>query len=187
MYHKPELGIQNPYALDQAQLDAAIALLKQQNTIIGEYWSDAVAQITSFAGGNTVVGTSWEILRKFAAKPNLKTTLPIEGSTGWYDSWLVSSKTKNVNCAYAWMDYTSTASVNGAIAMNFGMAPANTAFCATSAETQAHCDEFAAEDEAFWTKISPWTTPIETCVDGRKDVKCTSFQEWTNAWATIKG
>lgn len=58
MYHKPELGIKNPYALDKTQLDAAIALLKQQNTIVGEYWSDAVAQITSFVGGNTVVGTS---------------------------------------------------------------------------------------------------------------------------------
>lgn len=85
------------------------------------------------------------------------------------------------------MDYTSTASVNGAIAMNFGMAPANIAFCASSPEAQAHCDEFAAEDEEFFKKIWPWTTPIETCIDGRKDVKCTSFQEWTNAWATIKG
>jgi len=130
MYHKPELNIKNPYALDQTQLAAAVDLLKQQNKIIGEYWSDPVAQITSFVGGNTVVGTSWEVLRKFAAKDNLKTTLPIEGSTGWYDAWLVSSKTKNINCAYAWMDYTSRADVNGAIAVNFGMAPANTAFCA---------------------------------------------------------
>jgi putative spermidine/putrescine transport system substrate-binding protein len=187
MYHQPELGIKNPYALDKDQLAAAISLLKQQNKIIGEYWSDPVAQITSFVGGNTVVGTSWEILRKFAGKANIKTTLPQEGSTGWYDSWLVSSKTKNVNCAYAWMDYTSRADVNGAIAMNFGMAPANTAFCATSEEAQAHCDEFAAEDEEFFKKVWPWTTPIETCIDGRTDVKCTSFQEWTNAWLTVKG
>jgi putative spermidine/putrescine transport system substrate-binding protein len=187
MYHNPELGIKNPYALDQTQLDAAIELLKQQNQIIGEYWSDPVAQITSYVGGNTVVGTSWEILRKFADSPNIKTTLPIEGSTGWYDSWLVSSSTPNVNCAYAWMDYTSRADVNGAIAMNFGMAPANIAFCATSAEAQAHCDEFAAEDEEFFKRIWPWTTPIETCLDGRTDVKCTSFQEWTNAWLTVKG
>ena len=187
MYHNPELGIKNPYALDKTQLDAAIALLKQQNQIIGEYWSDVFAQIGSFTGGNTVVGTSWEILRKFAAKENIKTTLPVEGSTGWYDAWLVSSKTKNVNCAYAWMDYTSKADVNGAIAMNFGMAPANLAFCSSSEKAQAHCDEYFAEDEEFFKKIWPWTTPIETCVDGRKDVKCTSFQEWTNAWATIKG
>jgi len=78
MYHQPELGIENPYALDQTQLDAAVELLKQQNGIIGEYWSDAVAQITSFVGGNTVVGTSWEVLRKFADTPSIKTTLPVE-------------------------------------------------------------------------------------------------------------
>jgi putative spermidine/putrescine transport system substrate-binding protein len=187
MYHKPELGITNPYALDETQLAAAVELLKQQNGIIGEYWSDAVAQITSFVGGNTVVGTSWEILKKFAAQDNLKTTLPKEGSTGWYDTWLLSSTSPNSNCAYAWIDYTSQASVNGAIAMNFGMAPANIAFCATDADTQAHCDQFAAEDEAFWDQVWPWTTPIEECVDGRTDVKCTSFQDWTNAWVTVKG
>jgi putative spermidine/putrescine transport system substrate-binding protein len=187
MYHNPELGIENPYALDQTQLDAAIELLKQQNEIIGEYWADPVAQITSFVGGNTVVGTSWEVLRKFADSPNLVTTLPVEGSTGWYDAWLVSTTSPNVNCAYAWMDYTSRPDVNGAIAMNFGMAPANIAFCASSEEAQAHCDEFAAEDEEFFSKIWPWTTPIEQCVDGRTDVTCTNFQDWTNAWLTVKG
>jgi putative spermidine/putrescine transport system substrate-binding protein len=187
MSTKPELGITNPYALDETQLAAAVELLKQQNGIIGEYWSDAVAQITSFVGGNTVVGTSWEILKKFAAQDNLKTTLPKEGSTGWYDTWLLSSTSPNSNCAYAWIDYTSQASVNGAIAMNFGMAPSNIAFCATDADTQAHCDQFAAEDEAFWDQVWPWTTPIEECVDGRTDVKCTSFQDWTNAWVTVKG
>jgi putative spermidine/putrescine transport system substrate-binding protein len=187
MYHNPELGIKNPYALDEIQLAAAVDLLKQQNSIIGEYWSDPVAQITSFVGGNTVVGTSWEVLRKFAATDSIKTTLPVEGSTGWYDAWLVSSTTDNVNCAYAWMDYTSRPDVNGAIAVNFGMAPANIAYCATSAEAQAHCDEFAAEDEAFFDRVWPWTTPIEQCVDGRTEVTCTSFQDWTNAWLTVKG
>jgi len=187
MYHNPELGIENPYALDEAQLAAAVDLLKQQNQIIGEYWSDAVAQITSFVGGNTVVGTSWEVLAKFADTPSIKTTLPKEGSTGWFDAWLVSSSTPNVNCAYAWMDYTSQPAVNGAIAMNFGMAPANSAFCASSPEAQAHCDLYAAEDEEFFDRIWAWTTPIEQCVDGRTDVKCTSFQDWTNAWLTVKG
>jgi len=187
MYHNPELNIENPYALDEDQLAAAVDLLKQQNTVIGEYWSDAVAQITSFVGGDTVVGTSWEILRKFAASDNLKTTLPVEGSTGWFDTWLVSSTSPNSNCAYAWIDYTSQASVNGAISENFGMAPANIAYCSTNPETQAHCDEFSAEDEVFWDRIWPWTTPIAECVDGRTDVECTNFQDWTNAWLTVKG
>ena len=85
------------------------------------------------------------------------------------------------------MDYTSQPDVNGAIAMNFGMAPANIAFCETSAEAQAHCDEYFAEDEEFFSEIWPWTTPIEQCIDGRTDVQCTSFQDWTNAWLTVKG
>ena len=77
--------------------------------------------------------------------------------------------------------------VQGQIFLKNSSSPANVAFCKSSAKAQAHCDEYFAEDEEFFKKIWPWTTPIETCVDGRKDVKCTSFQEWTNAWATIKG
>jgi putative spermidine/putrescine transport system substrate-binding protein len=187
MYHNPELGITNPYALDETQLAAAVDLLKQQNGIIGEYWSDPAAQITSFVGGNTVVGTSWEILRKLSGEEKLKGTLPKEGSTGWYDAWMLSSTAANPNCAYLWMDYVSSPEVNGQIATTFGMAPANGAWCESSAEAQAHCEQYNATNEEYFDQIWPWTTPIEQCVDGRTDVKCTSFQDWTNAWATIKG
>jgi len=187
MYHQPELGIQNPYALDETQLAAAVDLLKQQNEIVAEYWSDPVAQITSFVGGTTVAGTSWEILRKLAADDRMQGTLPQEGSTGWADAWMISSESDAPTCAYLWMDYTSSAEVNGAIAMNFGMAPANGAFCELSDEAAAHCEEFNALNEEYFEQVWYWTTPIEQCIDGRTDVKCTSFQDWTNAWATIKG
>ena len=187
MYHEPDLGITNPYALDQTQLDAAIELLKQQNELVSEYWSDPVAQITSFAGGTTVVGTSWEVLRKFTEDDKFKGTLPIEGSTGWSDAWMISAESDAPNCAYRWMDYTSAADVNGAIAMNFGMAPANAAFCETDDEAAAHCEEFNATNEEYFDKVWFWTTPIEQCVDGRTDVECTNFQEWTQAWLTVKG
>ena len=187
MYHKPELGITNPYALDETQLAAAVDLLKQQNSIIGEYWSDPAAQITSFVGGNTVVGTSWEILRKLSGEEKLKGTLPKEGSTGWYDAWMLSSTAANPNCAYLWMDYVSSPEVNGQIATTFGMAPANGAWCESSEEAKAHCEQYNATNEEYFDQIWPWTTPIEQCVDGRTDVKCTSFQDWTDAWATIKG
>lgn len=187
MHHQPDLGITNPYALDDTQLAAAIELLKQQNGIVAEYWSDPVAQITSFAGGTTVVGTSWEVLRKLADDDRLQGTLPVEGSTGWSDAWMISSQSDSPNCAYMWMDYTSSPEVNGQIAMNFGMAPANAAFCDTSEEAAAHCEEFRAEDEEYFSNVWFWTTPLEQCVDGRTDVQCTSFQEWTQAWLTVKG
>lgn len=187
MHHQPELGIENPYALDETQLAAAVELLQQQNAIVSEYWADPVAQITSFLGGTTVAGTSWEILRKLTADDRMQGTLPVEGSTGWSDAWMISSESDAPNCAYLWMDYTSQAEVNGAIAMNFGMAPANGAFCESSDEAAAHCDEFHALDESYFENVWYWTTPIEQCIDGRTEVRCTSFQEWTNAWATVKG
>ncbi|MBC9927916.1 MULTISPECIES: extracellular solute-binding protein [unclassified Leucobacter] len=187
MATQPDLGIKNPYALDEKQLAAAVDLLKQQNEIIGDYWADPVKQITAFNGGDVVVGTSWEILRKLSENPKLEGTLPEEGSTGWSDAWMVGAKSKNVNCAYAWMDYTSSPEVNGAIAMNFGMAPANAAFCETSDEAREHCETFNATDEEYFKKVWFWTTPIEQCIDGRTDVKCTNFQQWTDAWVTVKG
>jgi putative spermidine/putrescine transport system substrate-binding protein len=37
---QPDLGIKNPYELDDKQFNAAVDLLKKQRGIIGEYWSD---------------------------------------------------------------------------------------------------------------------------------------------------
>ncbi|GHD44785.1 extracellular solute-binding protein [Mycetocola manganoxydans] len=187
MAHEPDLGIKNPYALDKEQLAAAIDLLKQQNKIVSEYWADPAAQITSFVGGNSVIGTSWEVLRKLSEDEKFKSVLPEEGSTGWSDAWMLSGESDSPNCAYAWMDYTSAPEVNGQIAMGFGMAPANAAFCDLNDEAKAHCDYFNATDEEYFKKVWFWTTPIEQCIDGRTDVQCTNFQEWTDAWLTVKG
>ena len=57
--HNPELNITDPYELDQEQFDAAIDLLKQQREFIGEYWSDALKQISAVENGDTLVGTTW--------------------------------------------------------------------------------------------------------------------------------
>jgi putative spermidine/putrescine transport system substrate-binding protein len=186
MATQPELGIKNPYSLDKDQLAAAVDLLKEQNKMVSEYWNPST-NVTSFTGGNSVVGTSWEVLRKATQDERFQSVLPKEGATGWSDAWMLAAEAKNPNCAYAWMDYTSSPQVNGQIAMNFGMAPANGAFCDLSAEAKAHCDDYSATDEDYYSKVWFWTTPIEPCLDGRKDVKCTSYQDWTAAWPTVKG
>lgn len=187
MATQPDLGITNPYALDQAQLDASIELLKTQNSILSEYWSDPTAQISSFTGGTSVVGTSWEVLRKLSEDDRMQGVLPEEGSTGWSDTWMIAAEAQHPNCAYQWMNYTSAPEVNGQIAMNFGMAPANGAFCDLNDVASAHCETFHALDEDYFKKVWFWTTPLEQCVDGRTDVQCTNFQQWTQAWQTVKG
>ena len=56
MKHQPDLGITNPYELDDKQFNAAIDLLKEQNANIGEYWADYTKEISAFANGDTQVG-----------------------------------------------------------------------------------------------------------------------------------
>ena len=58
--HQPDLGIDNPYELDDEQFNAAVDLLKQQRPNVGEYWSDAAKQISAFTNGDDQVGTTWQ-------------------------------------------------------------------------------------------------------------------------------
>ena len=52
--------ITNPYELDQKQFDAAVALMKKQRALVGQYWADYVKQQQGFAQGDLDVGTIWQ-------------------------------------------------------------------------------------------------------------------------------
>jgi len=184
---KPELGITNPYELDENQFQASVDLLKQQAGVIGEYWSDYTKEIQAFKSGSSVVGTTWQIIANLAQgdKAPVQVTLPKEGSTGWSDTWMISSKAANPNCAYMWMDHIISPKANAQVAEWFGEAPANKLSCAETADKN-HCATFHAEDEAYFEQVAYWTTPIKQCGDDRGAV-CKDYSEWTTAWTEIKG
>ncbi|MGH8869497.1 MAG: ABC transporter substrate-binding protein [Actinomycetes bacterium] len=188
MKHKPSLGIENPYALDQKQFNAAVDLLKEQNANVGEYWSDALKEIASFKSGDTVVGTTWQyqVNSLAAEKAPVEATLPDEGSTGWSDTWEVAADAQNPNCAYKWLDHVVSPEVNAQIAEWFGEAPANQKSCELTADPE-HCATFHATDEAYFDKVWYWTTPIAQCLDGRENVECVDYADWVQAWTEIKG
>src|SRR3954466_15409343 len=81
MKTKPELGIKNPYALDDTQFKAATDLLTAQNKMIGEYWSDYTKEVQAFKSGNSVLGTTWQIITNLAQadKAPVEAILPSEG------------------------------------------------------------------------------------------------------------
>ena len=188
MAKQPSLGIKNPYALDQKQLDAAVALLKGQKKIIGEYWSDYTKSVQSFESGNTLLGSSWQVIANIIngdKKVKVDSTVPSEGATGWSDTWMISSKAKHPNCMYQWMNWITSPSVNAQVAEYFGEAPSNQAACTKTAD-KTFCDTYHAKDAAYASKIWYWTTPTSDCVDGRGNV-CTDYAKWTQAWTSIKG
>jgi putative spermidine/putrescine transport system substrate-binding protein len=184
---KPELGITNPYELDDRQFQASVDLLKQQATVVGEYWSDYTKEIQAFKSGSSVVGTTWQIIANLAQadKAPVEVTLPKEGSTGWSDTWMVSSKAAHPNCMYRWMDHIVSPTANAQVAEWFGEAPANRLSCAETADKD-HCTTFHADDESYFSKVAYWTTPIADCGDSRGRT-CKDYSEWTRAWTEIKG
>jgi putative spermidine/putrescine transport system substrate-binding protein len=188
MTTKPELGIKDPYALDQTQLDAAVALLKEQKKHIGEYWSDYTKEIQAFKNGDSVIGTTWQIIVNLAQadKAKVKAVLPSEGATGWSDTWMVATKSQHKTCAYKWLDHIISPTANAQVAEWFGEAPSNSKSCDETADPK-HCEVFHAADEAYFDQIWYWSTPITQCLDGRTDVQCKDYDDWTSAWQEIKG
>ena len=183
MAHQPELGITNPYALDEAQLAAAVVLLKEQRLSIGEYWSDYLKEIQAFETGDSVVGTTWQVIQNYVSTGNTAVTLPEEGATGWSDTWMIGSESANPNCAYAWLDYIASPEANAAATGYFGEAPSSDAAC----DFRDDCEVFHAGDADYASQIWYWSTPIAECLDGRTDVECTDYAAWTTAWSEIKG
>jgi putative spermidine/putrescine transport system substrate-binding protein len=191
MKTKPELNIKNPYALDDTQFQAAVDLLKAQKPAIGQYWTDYTLQQQAFSKGDALIGTTWQVITNLlqAETPPVpvKVIKPVEGATGWSDTWMINSKTSHINCAYLWLDYIVSPSVNAQVASWFGEAPANSKSCALTPADQSNCDIFYAADDAFWKDVWYWQTPEAKCVDGRTDVQCKDFDAWSKAWTDIKG
>ena len=185
---QPDLGITDPYSLNQDQFDAAVALLKEQRGIVGEYWSNYAVSQQAFEQGTSVLGTTWQVIANLAAanKAPVETVLPKESSTAWSDTWMVSSKAKHPNCMYKWMDYVTRPEVQAQIAYYFGEAPANPKACALITDDPTHCDVFKATDQAFYDGLYFWATPRKECLNGKGN-DCVPFSEWIKAWTAIKG
>jgi putative spermidine/putrescine transport system substrate-binding protein len=190
--HEPDLGIEDPYELNEEQFEAAVNLMKEQHPNVGEYWSEAEKQISSFANGDIQVGTTWQYQyfllkgegKPVAASPASQGFLPEEGATGWSDTWMISSESQHPNCMYMWMNWVIEPKVNAEIAEYFGEAPAQEKACEET-ENPNFCAEYHAEDPNFWKRVYYWKTPLSDCGNGEED--CKNYNDWVQAWTSIKG
>jgi putative spermidine/putrescine transport system substrate-binding protein len=190
MSTKPELGITNPYQLNDAQFAEAITLLEGQRDAGAQYWSVYTDQMALYAAGDVVTGTSWQLQANLLQAENqpIAAVVPNEGSTGWSDTWMIHSEAKNPNCMYMWMDHIASAEANGQATVYFGEAPTSQAAC-DFAETisPGHCELTHATDEAYWDKIYYWATPLADCGDDDAATTCKDQDAWIEAWTNLRG
>ena len=110
----------------RTQFDAAIELLTQQQDLVGQYWALYTDQQAALEDGSVLAGTTWQVIVNLAKANGAKidAVKPVEGATGWSDTWMISSKAKNPNCAYMWLNHIISPQANAEVAEWFGEAPA---------------------------------------------------------------
>ena len=184
MAHKPELGIKNPYELNEDQYKAALDLLRVQRTLVGRYWHDAMIQIDDFKNEGVVASGSWPFqvnLMKAENQP-IASTFPEEGVTGWSDTTMLHAESQHPNCAYMWMEHSLSAKVQGDAAAWFGAVPSVPAACKGNALlTDEGCSTNGFDN---FDKIAFWRTPVTKC---ESQGECVPYHRWVSDYIGVIG
>ena len=181
---RPELKIDNPYYLTEKQYQATLEQARAQRKIIGRYWGNPMTQIDDFANEGTVASSSWQfqvnLLQR--SKRSVDYTIPKEGSTGWVDTTMLHSKSKNIDCAYAWLNHSITPKLQGDLSAWFGAVPAVPAACKGNKLLGA--DGCRRNGFYQFNKIVLTTTPIADC---GKSEPCVPYNRWVKDYQNILG
>ncbi|MGL4282041.1 MAG: ABC transporter substrate-binding protein [Albidovulum sp.] len=186
MAHKPELGIKNPYELNEDQYKAALDLLRVQRTLVGRYWHDAFIQIDDFKNEGVVASGSWpfQVNLLQGEKLPIASTIPEEGATGWADTTMLHTDSKHPNCAYMWFDHQLASNLQSDLSVWFGAVPSVPAACTDKRgmQTQEGCDANGLKD---FDKIRFWTTPVANCSQG--EGACVPYYRWVSDYIGVIG
>jgi putative spermidine/putrescine transport system substrate-binding protein len=186
MTHNPELGITDPYELNEEQFAAALQLLSQQRTIASKYWGDYLVQIEDFKTEGFVAAPSWPLqvnLLQADGAP-ISSTIPEEGATGWADTTMMAANAPHPTCAYLWLEHSINPKVQGDVASWFGSAPSVPAACDGASELLG-TEGCAANGFDTFDKIYFWKTPVAECGNGQSD--CVTYDRWAEEFTKIVG
>jgi putative spermidine/putrescine transport system substrate-binding protein len=186
MKHNPELGITDPYYLDEKQFTAAVDLLKGQRQLVAKYWTDAAAQIDEFKSEGIVAATSWPyqvntIQADKESKIKVGSTVPDEGSTGWSDTTMMSASAPHPNCAYLWLNHSLEPATQAGVASWFGSVPSVPAACKGQAILGDEGCKGNGSD--LFDKIHFWKTPIKDCGGGKT---CVDYKTWVENFNAVQ-
>ncbi|MFL9628806.1 ABC transporter substrate-binding protein [Aeromonas jandaei] len=184
MTHKPELGIKDPYELNEDQYKAALELLRQQRQLVGRYWHDAFVQIDDFKNEGVVASSSWPFQANTLAadKQPVATVVPKEGVTGWADTTMLHAEAKHPVCAYQWLEHSLDNKLQGDLASWFGSVPVVPAACQGNTLLGAEgCKTNGADNFA---RVHFWRTPVSQC---KSQGTCVPYYRWVSDYIAILG
>jgi putative spermidine/putrescine transport system substrate-binding protein len=185
MTKKPELGIKDPYELNEAQYKEALTLLRAQRQIVARYWHDAFVQMEDFKNEGVVASSSWpfQVNLLAAEKQPVGSTVPAEGATGWADTTMMHAEAPHPNCAYMWLEHSINPKLQGDLAAWFGSVPAVTAACKGNALlTDTGCETNGIGN---FERIHFWRTPVAKCASQPEG--CVPYYRWVSDYIAVLG
>ena len=185
MYHQPELGIENPYELNEDQYAVALDVLRGQRKIVGRYWHNAFIQIDDFKNEGVVASGSWPFqvnLLKADGQP-VASTIPQEGATGWSDTTMMHIDSAHPNCAYMWMEHTLASNLQSDLSVWFGAVPPVISACTDERGMQT-AEGCATNGLGDFDKIKFWTTPVSRCPS---QGECVPYYRWVSDYIGVIG
>ncbi|MBX9457341.1 MAG: ABC transporter substrate-binding protein [Rhizobium sp.] len=183
MFHKPELGIKDPYELNEEQYKAALDLLRVQRTLVSRYWHDAFIQIDDFKNEGVVASGSWPFqVNLMKADQPIASVFPKEGVTGWSDTTMLHVDSEHPNCAYMWMEHSLSPKVQGDVSAWFGTVPSVPAACKGNALlTDEGCTRNGYDN---FEKIKFWKSPRAKCAS---QTECVPYHRWVSDYIGVIG
>ena len=188
MATKPDLGIKNPYALDQKQFDAAIDLIKAAKPQVGSFWAAYADAQKALENGSTVVGSTWQIIVNLAQADKAPGRLgPAQGGRDRLGGHLDDRRqvaAPELRVHVDELDHqpgrpgAGRRVVRRGAGEHQGVRP--------DRRTRTTARRTTPTDETYFKKIWFWATPQSDCLDGRTDVKCIPYAEWSKAWSDLR-
>ena len=182
---KPELGIKDPYELNEAQYTAVLDVLRVQHPLIQRYWHDANVQVQDFTNEGIVASGSWPFQVEHAARQ--------QAADRQHGSRRRSHRLgrhhhdgrrrQHPNCAYKWLEWSITPKVQGDVAAWFGSVPVVPAACEGNELLGAEGCKTNGIDN--FDKIAFWRTPeaeVRSHVEG-----CVPYSRWASDYVAIIG
>ena len=185
MKTKPDLGIKDPYELNETQYKAALDLLRGQRKIVGKYWHDAFVQIDDFTNEGVVASSSWQFQANVleSKKVPIATVVPAEGSTGWADTTMMHSEAPHPTCAYMWMEHSLNKKLQGNLSAWFGSVPVVLEACKGNALLGD--DGCQRQGLGSFDKIAFWRTPTSKCAS--QNNQCIPYHKWVSDYIAVLG
>ncbi len=118
------------YNLTDEQLEEVKQKLIEQKPLLRTYWSTGGDLISLYASGEVWVSETWggyqaSVLREQGIP--VAEAIPEERADGWQDVWAVVKDTPNLDCAYAWLNFSSGPGGQCGMVKVAGYSPANAA------------------------------------------------------------